>query len=238
MKLKRAIVCCMLLALTTASCADSAARESSDLNKEADEHDVTSADILANVPAMYIEPAQLTEEEEAMAQLLGSDLKNPIYDFYLDDTVETVSITAYELKDGNWKLFSRDLGRFYDNSGRFTVDCSDLSAGFWFAIQSDNHYGSMNSEKGECFLTEGMQILTSTLTERTEIAYEQEIPIAVQVCTTQDQIISSGLSSFFDPDEYSGMGYEHIYAVTIKFSQKTFEELYEALDQHNPSDQL
>lgn len=39
---------------------------------------------------MYIEPAQLTEEEEKIAALLGLNTQQPIYDFVLDETVQSI----------------------------------------------------------------------------------------------------------------------------------------------------
>ena len=52
---------------------------------------------------MYIELAQLTAEEEQIAALLGLDTKQRIFDFVLDDTVQTIQVNSYRLVDGEWK---------------------------------------------------------------------------------------------------------------------------------------
>lgn len=41
---------------------------------------------------MYIEPAQLTEEEEQIAALLGLNTKQRIFDFVLDETVQSMQV--------------------------------------------------------------------------------------------------------------------------------------------------
>ena len=49
---------------------------------------VGCSDIEKTAEKMYIEPAQLTEEEEKIAALLGLDTQQKIYDFVLDEVVQ------------------------------------------------------------------------------------------------------------------------------------------------------
>lgn len=53
---------------------------------------------------MYIEPAKLTEKEEKIAALLGVNTQQKIYDFVLDETVQSIQVNTYRLIDGEWKL--------------------------------------------------------------------------------------------------------------------------------------
>ena len=46
---------------------------------------------------MYVEPAQLTQEEQEIAELLGLNTEHRIFDFTVDDTVQTVQVNVYEL---------------------------------------------------------------------------------------------------------------------------------------------
>ena len=41
-------------------------------------------------PVMYIQPAELNEEEEAVAKLLGADTDQHLFDVVLDGTAKTV----------------------------------------------------------------------------------------------------------------------------------------------------
>ena len=66
---------------------------------------------------------------------------------------------------------------------------------------------------------------TSTLADRSDIAYEQEIPLVIQIITSKNEIHSYDVSYFEHPEEYTE--YEHVYAVTVRFSQKTVSELSE-----------
>ena len=55
-------------------------------------------------PAMYIQPAELNEEEEAVAKLLGADTDQHLFDVVLDGTAKTVRVNTYVLEDGKWEL--------------------------------------------------------------------------------------------------------------------------------------
>ena len=60
----------------------------------------------AKKPALYIEKAQLSEQEESIAKLLGANSEQLIYDFKLDNTVTSVQINTYVLINGEWKPIS------------------------------------------------------------------------------------------------------------------------------------
>ncbi len=86
-------------------------------------------------PEMYIEKAELTGQEENLAKLLGVNENQRIYDFKLDDTVQTVRVNMYELKDGSWKLISGGGGQqFSDSRGRMALRFDKLSEGMRVAI--------------------------------------------------------------------------------------------------------
>ena len=65
---------------------------------------VGCSDLEKTVGKMYIEPAQLTEEEEKIAVLLGLDTQQKIYDFVLDETVQSIQVNTYRLIDGEWQF--------------------------------------------------------------------------------------------------------------------------------------
>jgi len=176
---------------------------------------------------MYIEPAQLTEEEEQIAALLGLNTKQCIFDFVLDDTVQSIQVNTYRLMDGEWKLETGGGGQaFSDAKGRIALGFERLDESIRIAIQSEHTGGSTEykSERNKD-LEEIDASATSFLSQETEITYEEEIPLALQVITSKNEIVSYTVDYFNSPEEYEKLGYEGVFAITIRFSQKTVAEL-------------
>lgn len=188
---------------------------------------VGCSDTPETVVKMYIEPAQLTEEEENIAALLGLNTEQRIFDFELDETVQSIQVNTYRLIDGEWKLETGGGGQaFSDTDGRIALAFDRLDEGLRIAIQSEHTGGSTEykSERNED-LNEIGSFATSVLSEKTEFEYEEEIPLAVQVITSNNQIVSYQVDYFNSPEEYEKLGYEGVFAITIRFSQKTVGEL-------------
>lgn len=185
------------------------------------------SDTEKTVDKMYIEPAQLTEEEEKIAELLGLNTQQKIYDFVLDETVQSIQVNTYRLIDGEWKLETGGGGQaFSDATGRIALSFERLDEGIRIAIQSEHSDGSTeyDSERNE-ELNEIGSYATSILSEKTEFAYEEEIPLVVQVITSKNEVVSYQVDYFNSPEEYEKYGYEGVFAITIRFSQKTVREL-------------
>lgn len=175
-------------------------------------------------PAMYIEPAKLDEKEEAVAQLLGADRDQHLYDVVLDGTAKKVRTVVYELEDGEWH--ARSAGNMALKEGekkaRMAFGFEDLRGDYREAVQFEKDFSAVkHSPSEELDDPEGMSRAASFLTKRTEIVYDKEIPLAVQVNTTsEDGVICYGVEQFFNPEEYEALGYEHVLALTVTFSQE------------------
>lgn len=196
--MKRLSVLFVLLALLLSACSDGAA------------------------PAMYIQPAELTKEEEAVAKLLGLDTDQHLFDVVLDGTAKAVSIRTYELVDGSWELLSGSGGMSLKENaakGRMAFGFEDLRGKLREAIQFGEDFTAVTYRSPEeKALTLGRA--TAFLSNRTEIVYDQEIPLAVQVSTSKDGVVSYDPEYFFHPEEYAKHGYEHVCALTVTFSQE------------------
>lgn len=179
-------------------------------------------------PAMYIEPAKLDEKEEAVAKLLGADTDQHLFDVVLDGTAKKVSVCIYELVDGKWALSSGGGGLAIndieedDTTLRMAFGFDDLRGKFRQAIQFSNGDFSAvtHTPPEEPETEEGMGRTTSYLSNRTEIVYGQEIPLAIQINTSKNEVVSYFTEYFFQPEEYEKFGYEHVYALTVTFSQE------------------
>ena len=185
------------------------------------------ADTEKNEGKMYIEPAQLTEEEEKIASLLGLNTEQRIYDFTLDESVQSIQVNTYRLMDGEWKLEAGGGGQaFSDTTGRIALGFERLDEGNRIAIQSEHTDGSTEykSERNED-LNEIGSFATSILSGKAEVVYEKEIPLAVQIITSKNEVVSYQVDYFHSPEEYEKLGYEGVFAITVRFSQKTVAEL-------------
>ena len=175
-------------------------------------------------PAMYIQPAELNEEEEAVAKLLGADTDQHLFDVVLDGTAKTVGVNTYVLADGQWELVTGGGGMALKEGvkeGRMAFGFEDLRGECREALQFGKDttavkYGSPE----ELDNPEGMGRTTSLLSNRTEIVYGREIPIAIQINTAKNEVLSYDPEYFFQPEEYEKFGYEHVYALTVTFSQE------------------
>lgn len=198
------LVCCILLTLILSACGKNGSNE------------------------MYLEEAQLAEEENKIVELLGMNQKQLIYDFQTDDTINAIQINTYELSDGQWILVTGGGGQAWtDPKGRIALEFERISDDLRVAIQSGQHSGATSYQRETEVESENMGCATSALTERKEIVYEQEIPVAIQIVTSQNEVHSYVVDYFFQPEEYEKYDYEHVYAMTVLFSQKTLNELSE-----------
>ena len=93
-------------------------------------------------------------------------------------------------------------------------------------IQSE-HTGGATEYKSGCNedLKEIGGFATSILSEKKEFVYEEEIPLVIQIITSKNAISSYQVDYFDSPKEYEKLGYEGVFAITIRFSQKTVAEL-------------
>ena len=175
-------------------------------------------------PAMYIQPAELNEEEEAIAELLGADTDQHLFDVVLDGTAKTVSVNTYVLEDGKWELVTGGGGMALkegEKKGRMAFGFEDLRGEYREAVQFGKDFTAVKyGSPEEIDDPEGMGRTTSFLSNRTEIVYGQEIPLAIQINTTKNEVISYFTDYFFRPEEYEKLGYEHVYALTVTFSQE------------------
>lgn len=178
---------------------------------------------------MYIQPAELTEEEEAVAKLLGADTDQLLFDVVLDGTAKKMSVTVYELTDGEWEPYIGGSGSGMAlkedeaKRGRLCFGFQDLRKDFRQAAQFDgegytevNWHGREETEEDP----ESISRTTAYLSNRTEIVYEKEIPVAIQINTSGNITASYDAEYFSRPEIYAEQNYEHVYALTVMFSRE------------------
>ena len=170
---------------------------------------------------MYIEPAQLNEDEGNILDLIGIDNDGLICDFAVDENVESVYITVYKYKDGTWKEYTRDSRLFGDEEGRIALVYEDMGNGMRVSFQSENDRGNTEfyPDTEDIYDAGRMQ---SKLNVRKTVEYNEEIPVAIQVYTGDEGPSSVGLESFFEPESLKGC--EDAYVITLEFSDLNLDE--------------
>lgn len=172
-----------------------------------------------NKDEMYIEVAKLTEEEKSIADLLGVNTDKYIFDFVLEDTVKSIQIKTYELVNGKWESIIDGSQEFTDSKGRIALGFDKIVNGLRVAIQSEHSDGATSYEReiDEEFSSRGYA--TSILSNKTKINYEEEIPLVIQISTSENGITTYGVEYFNNPEQYEKLDYENVYAITVIFSQ-------------------
>lgn len=186
--------------------------------------------------AMSIQPAQLSAEEEALAQLLDVNIDScRIFDFQMDGGnskkktgVQSVQLTLYELVDGEWSPVIQDRGAFSDAAGRIALSFGKIAEGVRIAVQGESSFSSRTHDTVPEDGVLSMAHATSMLTSAVTMELGKETPLIIQIATTKSDILSYGVEYFNMPREYAKHGYEHVYAITVMFSQKTVYELADA----------
>ena len=178
---------------------------------------------------MLVSPAQLSAEEEALTRLLDVNMDSyRIFDFQTGEwsnSVKSVQITLYELEGGAWTVKARSQRAFSDALGRLALSFGKITEGVHLAVQSENFFDSMSLDMGPEADTSSMSYTTSMLTESAVMDMDKETPLAIQIVTSKNDITSYGVQYFDMPREYAKHNYEHVYAITLMFSQKTVYEL-------------
>ena len=181
---------------------------------------------------LYIEPAQLSEDQQSLLNLLdfGRE-KYALFDFYIEETDHRLFFKTYQFKDGQWQFTeaeqengSCDLG--YKTSGRLLLDSDDLSRRLRIALQhtDGSGYTGTSYDIGTSVYDSGM-FSTYTLPERTEIIYNQEIPLLLKIVPHDNSIniddVHAVFENFSAPAAFAENAehFELLYAVTITFSQ-------------------
>lgn len=169
--------------------------------------------------AMSIAPVQLSEEEAALAELLALDLENYHILTFQAKGAKTLQFNTYELVGGEWNRVQGGGGaELSAESGRIALTFGKMTDGVRLAFQTEGQLmsSSIQPEPGDD--VSAMTFATSMLGESKAIALEEEIPLAVQIVTSKNEIHSYDVSYFGMPREYAKYGYEHVYAITVTFS--------------------
>ena len=183
--------------------------------------------------AMTIQPAHLSEEETALAELLALSIDSyHIYDFYLSEKsgIQSLCLTVYELTDGAWHDVAAEVHPFSDAGGRIALTFGKMTDGVQTTVQGASGTNSSSFAPVPEDDVSGMTFATSALDDgSTAIEPDQEIPLVLQVVTSKNEVRMYKVDYFGMPRELDKQGYEHVYAITVMFSQTPPDELVRSI---------
>lgn len=173
---------------------------------------------------MTIMPCVLSQEETALLELLNVDMNtHRVFDFQVEGA-KSIRLRAYELVDGEWNCVVHGAHETADGRGRIALTFGKMTEGARMADQDVK--GSFAREFAmEAGDVSGMVFATSALTKGRDIELDQEIPLALQIVTAQSEFSTSDVDYFGMPRELAKHGYEHVYAITVTFSQSAASDL-------------
>lgn len=176
---------------------------------------------------MTIQPAQLSEEETALTELLNLEMKSyRIFDFQVSGA-KSAKISAYELVDNEWSPVVTGMGDFtLDGPGRVALMFGKMNEGVSARYQGAGGGGGAQFAMpgGE---STGLFYATSVLTDLMPVELDKEIPLAIQIATSQSEIDSYYVNYFEMPRELAKHNYEHVYAITVTFSASSVSDSYQ-----------
>ena len=164
----------------------------------------------------HIQPAQLTQEEQALVDLMGRDAACRLFEFDTGGVVSWVRIQVYQLTDGAWNKVSGVSTPILEERGRVALNFDNMQDGLRMAVQHGELLIEHTYTPEQGAEASGGRWVTAQLTQRQELAGE-EIPLAIQIVTDRQPVSDVQLEDFFRPEEYAAGGYECVYAVTAEF---------------------
>lgn len=181
-----------------------------------------AADV-SDKPAMYIEPAQLTVQEELVKALASPGRSCLIYDFQLGEDMLGVTIRVYHLEDGLWKLYTGGNQMHLpaqEGKGRFALSFGPLTEGIITStVDENNGIGSLRQAPADSvYDIAGLNTETSSPSALAEIQYDVEIPLALQFITSKFQEVDPFPVLSFQPEELATLGHEYVFLVTAAIS--------------------
>lgn len=87
--------------------------------------------------SMKLTKAELSDKEKALADLLAPVGSSRLFDFTVDETIRQVTVTTYELKNGQWDHFTSDSTPLSGSQGLLFLGFENIPDGIRTGIQID-----------------------------------------------------------------------------------------------------
>lgn len=167
---------------------------------------------------MQVAPSALEEGEKNLLSLVGAGQSAVLFDYRVDESVKSVRVERYELEGDAWRAFGGGSFAVSGEEGRIALTLDPRADRLRFAVQSGSGTSAIENQYADLAAdVSGMAIASSRLSSPADIEIGEEIPLALQVISDSDEIVSYDVSEFFQPESYAQYDYDHVYAVTVTF---------------------
>lgn len=181
---------------------------------------------------MSLQPAELTPEEAALVELLDIGMNSHrMFDFQLGEEsgVKSVVLRAYELENGEWHELSTQAQPFSDPSGRVALTFGKMPEGVKISLQSQSGTSTGSFVPAVEGDPSAMTYATSALTGPSAIEFDEEIPMTLQIATSKSEFSTYSVDYFGMPRELAKHDYDHVYAITVTFSQRSVTDIVQSV---------
>lgn len=166
---------------------------------------------------MILRPAELSQKETKIMQLLEDNNDAVIFDFVLDERVQSVEMTHHVREDGEW-MESTDAVALDSPKGRIAFVRNPEIQRLRTSVQTESGQTSVTTtwEQDERFKELGHG--RASLNHEVKVEYGREIPVMLDFRTNKDEVsfvLSENLEDL--KAYYQDEGYEQINIVTVKF---------------------
>lgn len=171
--------------------------------------------------SMKLTKAELSHKEKALADLLAPVGSSRLFDFSVDETIRQVTVTTYELKNGQWDRFTSNSTPLSGSQGLLFLGFENIPDGIRTGIQIDEKNSVSQWEPFESAEESSAPsaCVTRQLEQPADIIPEEEIPVILQILDSGGTIETLDLDFFHDPSRAEGYGYDRVFCITVSFSQ-------------------
>ena len=164
---------------------------------------------------------ELSDKEKALADLLAPVGSSRLFDFTVDETIRQVTVTTYELKNGQWDRFTSNSTPLSGSQGLLFLGFENIPDGIRTGIQIDEENSVSQWEPLESAEESSAPsaCVTRQLEQPADIIPEKEIPVILQILDSGGTIETLDLDFFYDPSKAEGYGYDRVFCITVSFSQ-------------------
>lgn len=170
---------------------------------------------------MKLTKAELSDKEKALADLLAPVGSSRLFDFTVDETIRQITVTTYELKNGQWDHFTSNSTPLSSSQGLLFLGFENIPDGIRTGIQIDEKNSVTQWEPFESTEESSAPAacITRQLEQPADIISEKEIPVILQILDSGGTIETLDLDFFHDPSRAEGYGYDRVFCITVSFSQ-------------------
>ena len=133
--------------------------------------------------SMKLTKAELSDKEKALADLLAPVGSSRLFDFTVDETIRQITVTTYELKNGQWDHFTSNSTPLSSSQGLLFLGFENIPDGIRTGIQIDEKNSVTQWEPFESTEESSAPAacVTRQLEQPADIIPEKEIPVILQI---------------------------------------------------------